>query len=151
MNKMMLIASTALAILLVTGVVLAQEEAPKGVKVTITGVNISLLETYGEGAEAGEGVADLNALKITSGTGSDGEAIEGLEGTVLAYVPTKAAQALITGKENAGKTVTVEGTLYEQAGVLQVSSFEATAAAADDFDLDFEEAPVLTLSGQPLL
>jgi hypothetical protein len=151
MNKMPQFACAVLASLLITGVALAQEEAPKGVKVTITGVNISLLGTYGEGEEAGEDIADLNALKVTSATDAAGKAIDGLEGKVLAYVPTTSAQALIKGKENAGKTVSVEGTLYQDAGVIRVSSFEVSTTAPVDIDLGFEQAPITSMSGQQLL
>jgi hypothetical protein len=152
MKKIVFTACTVLALVLTAGVSLAQDEAPKGVAATITGENICLLKTYGEGAEAGEGVADLNALKVTSATDADGKAIEGLEGKVLSYVPTKAAQALLKGEENAGKTVTVKGTLFKDANVLNVASFEATTAAAEgDFDLNFDELPVQTMSQQQVL
>ncbi|MCC6144411.1 MAG: hypothetical protein IT368_11455 [Candidatus Hydrogenedentes bacterium] len=150
MKKMLITACTVLALALTAGVSLAQNEAPKGVEATITGENISLLKVYGGGAEGAEGLADLNALKVTSATGADGKAIAGLEGKVLSYVPTKAAQALLKGEENAGKTVTVKGTLYADANVLSVASFEA-AAAADDFDLNFDELPVQTMSQQQVL
>lgn len=122
----------------------AKAEAPKATEVVVTGENYALAEALGEEA-APEGLA-LNALKVTEAKGADGKAIANLKGKTLHYLPTKGSAELVTGDANKGKSVTVTGKLYADAGVLVVDKFEA--AAGDD---GWEELPAISLSGQPVL
>lgn len=127
----------------------AQEEGPKGVKVTVTGTNYCLLSTLAADAmaEADANFALLNALKVTEALDADGNAVEGMAGKTLHYVPTKAAQELLVGEANQGATVTVTGTVYVDAASIVVESFTAAAGGDDDWD----ELSIGSMSGQAVL
>lgn len=149
MRKLVMMASVlALAIAAVVPVAMAAEEAaapaaPKGVAVTVKGINYNLVDTLAKGTKA---VEEVNGLKVSEATGADGKAIEGLKGKTLHYLATEAAAALAKGKDNAGKGVTVKGTLFADANAILVESFEA-AAGGDEWD----ELDVNSLSGQQVL
>lgn len=123
-------------------------ETEKAVDVKVTGENYCLLGAYGGDAAKPAANAEnfKNGLKVTEVKGADDKALEGYEGKTLHYLPTEAAAPLIAGEENVGKTVTVTGKLYPNAGVLVVESFEA-AEGGDEW----EALPTGTLSGQQVL
>jgi len=127
----------------------AKAEAPKGMVVTITGENHCLACKYkGDAEAADENYQHVNALMIAEATDADGKIVEKLAGKTVFYVPTKAAQPLMFGLDNAGKTVTVKGTVFEGAHVVRVENFEL--AASDDDD-GWDDLPVGTLSAQQVL
>lgn len=161
MKKTMLCVMLAAAAALGLTAANALADAEKGVAVVLTGENYCLLCAFGaEDAKAeDEALAHLNGLKVTAAETADGEAIAGWEGKTVHYLPSKSAQALHSGEEHAGKTVTVTGTLFKNASVLLVASFEVTgddggetaADDLDDWDWDFDDLPVQSLSGQQVL
>jgi hypothetical protein len=122
--------------------------APAGVKVTIKGTNYNVASTLAKDAtaDAKPELAAVNALKVAEATGEDGKAIEALKGKTVHYIASKAGEALQTGADNAGKNVTVKGTLFVDANAVLVESFEA-AAGGDEWD----ELDVNSLSGQQVL
>lgn len=131
MKKAMLVAALVLALGL-GAAVSAEDAAEEAVAVKVTGVNYCVLCTLAKGAEAAAGFEKLNALKVTEALDADGNAIEGMAGKTLLYVPVKAAAELISGEANAGKTVTVTGKLFKCSGALVVESFSAADGAAAD-------------------
>lgn len=128
----------------------AKPEGSKGVKVTVTGTNYCLLSTLAAdaAAEANADYAKLNALKVVTVLDADGNAVEGMEGKSLHYVPTKEAEALLVGDAHKDATVTVTGTLYDKAGAIVVESFTAEAAGGGD---DWDELSIGSMSGQAVL
>lgn len=126
-------------------------EAEKPLAVTVTGANYCLIAAYGGDAAkpAPNAQGFKNALKVATVAGADGKEIAGLAGKTLHYLPTEAAAPLSAGEENVGKTVTVKGQLYQDAGVIVVESFEAKAG--DALEEDWEPLPTGTLSGQQVL
>ncbi len=124
-------------------------DAPTGVKVTIKGTNYNVASTLAKDAtaDAKPELAAVNALKVSEATGEDGKAIEALKGKTVHYIASKAGEALQTGADNAGKNVTVKGTLFVDANAVLVESFEAAAGGGDEWD----ELDVNSLSGQQVL
>lgn len=150
MKKSLLALTLAALVAIAAGApVLAADEAPASVAVTVTGTNYNLLGTLAKDqvAEADSALAGLNALKVTEAKDADGKAIEGLAGKTLHYLPSKSAKDLITGEANQGKTVTVKGKLFTDAGSLLVESFEGAAGDDDDWG----DLPVGTMSQQQIL
>jgi len=153
MKKFAVAATLAVAVVFAfSAVQVLAQDAPKAVPVTVTGVNYGLLATLAkdevEGAD--ETCAALNALKVKEAKDADGNVIEELKGKTLHYLPNKAGSALLMGKDNRGKTVTVEGKLFADAAVLAVDSFEAAAGGDDEFG-DFDELPIQSMSNQQIL
>jgi len=104
----------------------AQDEAaPKGVSVTVTGVNYCLLDALAKdkAGDANPNYAVLNALRVQEALGADG-AIEDLVGKTLHYVPTKESEPLLVGQENQGLSFTVRGLWFKDACALLVESYE---------------------------
>lgn len=134
------------SVLATTGVNAEEAKKAAPVAVTVTGTNYCLVSELAKDAEA-DANYKLNALLITEALDAEGNAIEGLAGKTLHYVPTKAAQALLVGDANKGATVTVKGKLHKDANALSVDSFEAAASDEDDWD-DLE---IGSLSGQQVL
>jgi hypothetical protein len=132
-------------------VAMAADEAaaPAGVKVTIKGTNYNVASTLAKDAtaDAKPELAAVNALKVAEATGEDGKAIDALKGKTVHYIASKAGEALQTGADNAGKSVTVKGTLFVDANAVLVESFEAAAGGGDEWD----ELDVNSLSGQQVL
>lgn len=133
------------------------EDAAKTVTVEVTGKNVNLVKTLcGEEApETDAALGGLNVLLVKEARDAEGNAIEGMAGKMLHYLPVAAASKLIAGEENAGKMVTVKGALYKEALVISVSEFEVKAAeaAADgggDFD-EWDELGVTTMSQQQVI
>jgi hypothetical protein len=126
----------------------AKEEGPKGVKVTVTGTNYCLLNALAPDAmaEANADYALLNGLKVTEALDEEGNAIEGMAGKTLHYVPSKGAQELLVGEAHQGATVTVTGTVYVDASSIVVDSF--TAESGGD---DWDELSIGSMSGQAVL
>ncbi len=152
MKQFLFTATLAVTIVLTLGAsqVLAQD-APEAVPVTVTGVNYGLLVTLAKDQVDGadKTCAALNALKVTEAKDADGEVIEELAGKTLHYLPNKASMALLMGKENRDKTVTVKGSFFKDAAVLAVSSFEVTED--DDEFGEFDELPIQSMSNQQIL
>lgn len=123
----------------------AAAEAPACVAVTVTGENYCLITALAAD-QAENALPACRALKVAEAKDADGNDIASLKGKTLHYLPTKAAEALLTGSDG---QVSVVGKLYESANVLSVESFEAVAAAGavDEWD----ELPTTTLSGQQVL
>jgi hypothetical protein len=143
MRKIVMFASMlALAVAAVAPLAVAQDDAAKGVAVTLKGINYNLVEALAKGTTA---TAEVNALKVSEATGADGAAIDALKGKTVHYLATEAAKALASGKDNANKTVTVKGTLFADANAILVESFEAEGG--DEWD----ELDVNSLSGQQVL
>jgi hypothetical protein len=137
MRKIVMFASMlALAVAAVAPLAVAQDDAAKGVAVTLKGINYNLVEALAKGTTA---TAEVNALKVSEATGADGAAIDALKGKTVHYLATEA------GKDNANKTVTVKGTLFADANAILVESFEAEGG--DEWD----ELDVNSLSGQQVL
>lgn len=130
-------------------VAMAADEAAAGVKVTIKGTNYNVASTLAKDAtaDAKPELAAVNALKVAEATGEDGKAIDALKGKTVHYIASKAGEALQTGADNAGKSVTVKGTLFVDANAVLVESFEAAAGGGDEWD----ELDVNSLSGQQVL
>ena len=131
MRKSILAALTlGLVMALSVPVAIAADEAaaPAGVKVTLKGINYNVAQTLAKDATA------------------DAAAIDTLKGKTVHYIANKAGEALITGADNAGKGVTVKGTLFVDANAVLVESFEAAAGGDEWEDLD-----VNSLSGQQVL
>ncbi|MBI2435946.1 MAG: hypothetical protein HYV26_24080 [Candidatus Hydrogenedentes bacterium] len=124
-------------------------EQEKPVDVVVTGDNYCLLAAFGgEQAKPAPNAENFkNALKVATVTDAAGKEVADLAGKTLHYLPTETSQPLIAGEENAGKTVTVTGKLYKDAGVLVVEKFEVTASEEDDW----APLPTGTLSGQQVL
>jgi len=130
----------------------ADEHKPEAKDVTVTGVNVSLLEHFGSDDEKASASADHgkhNALKVTSAVDGEGNAVEGMEGVYLHYLPTESAEALLAGDAHAGATVTVTGKVFVEARLLVVSSFEAAGGGIGDFD-DWDDLSPGSMSGQPV-
>lgn len=127
----------------------ADEAAPAGIQVTLVGTNYNLLGALAadQAAEAKPEYAAINALKVSEATDAEGNAHEALKGKTIHYLPSKAAEALMAGADNAGKTVTVKGTLFADANAILVESFEAAEGGGDEWD----ELDVNSLSGQQVL
>lgn len=152
MRKMFFACGAAVALVLGGAIsTLAVDAAPTSVDVTITGQNYGLISTLAkdEAGNAIEAAADLNALKITSAKGSDGQEIAGLKGKTVHYLPVKAAADLMLGKKHQGKNVEVTGKLFKSENVVLVGSFkEAAASGGDD---DFDDLPTATVTRQQVL
>jgi len=139
------------------GSLAAQDDAAKGVSVQVTGKNVNLVKTVC-GAEAPEldpALGGMNALVVMEVLDEAGKPVEGLAGKILHYLPVAAASKLITGEENAGKTVTIKGVLYKDAAAIAVKEFavkaaEGEAAGGGDFD-DWDELGVKTMSQQQVI
>lgn len=149
-KAMLLTAAIALALTFAVVGVQAEDaaaEAPKGVAVTVTGSNYCLLcgLAADKAEDAPEATKHLNGLLVTEVLDADGTAIEGVAGKTLHYVPTKSAEALLVGEENADAVVTVKGTYFADANAIVVDSFEASAG--DEWD----DLPIGGLSGQQVL
>jgi hypothetical protein len=151
MRKSM-IAALALGLVMALSVPVAiaadEAAAPAGVKVTLKGINYNVAQTLAKDAtaDAKPELAAINALKVSEATGEDGTAIDALKGKTVHYIANKAGEALIAGADNAGKGVTVKGTLFVDANAVLVESFEAAAGGDEWEDLD-----VNSLSGQQVL
>lgn len=135
------------------------EDAETPVAVEITGQNVNVAKTLcgEEGQELDETYGGLNALVVKEAVDADGNAIDGMAGKMLHYLPVAAASKLIAGEENLGKTVTVKGKLYKNAAVIAVTEFtveaaetDAGAEAGDDWD-DWDELEVKTMSQQQVI
>ena len=151
-RMMMILAGGAVLMAVVVAGVQAAEEAeakPAGVPVTLTGKNYCLLSTLAKEAmsDANSSLASMNALEVTSAKNEAGEEMEGLKGVTLHYLPSKAAEPLLLGETNQGKTVTVKGTLFQAASSVLVVSFEAAAGG----DGEWDDIDVGGLSGQPVI
>lgn len=127
----------------------ADEAAAAGIQVTLKGVNYNLLGELAadKAADAKPEYATINALKVTEATDAEGNAHEALKGKTIHYLPSKSAEALMAGADNAGKNVTVKGTLFVDANAILVESFEAGEGGGDEWD----ELDVNSLSGQQVL
>jgi hypothetical protein len=151
MRKAIVGVAVAVALLLGGVMTVAVEAAPTAVDVTVTGQNYSVIGTLAkdQAADALAGLAELNALKVTSAKGADGKEIADLKGKTLYYVPVKSAEALALGKAHQGKNVEVKGKLFKAENALLVGEFKpAAAAAAGD---DFDELPTKTVTRQQVL
>jgi hypothetical protein len=150
MKKSLLALTLAVLVAVAAGVpVLAADEAPASVAVTVTGTNYNLLGTLAKDqvAEADSAYAGLNALKVTEAKDADGKAIEGMAGKTLHYLASKAAKDLMVGEANQGKTVTVKGKVFTDACALLVESFEVSGGEDDEWG----DLPVGTMSQQQIL
>lgn len=135
------------------GVVLAQDEAPESVGVTITGVNYCLLCALakGEMGNAPAPYARINALKVTEAKDVEGNALSGLTGKTIHYLPSKAAEILMANDTNAGKTVKVIGKLFKNENALLVETVEMEESSDGGDDDDWDELPVGKQSGLQVL
>jgi len=142
MKKVAILGLLALAMIFsygVSGVFAQDAKAPEAVGVTVTGVNYGLLSSLakGEAASANGALAQMNALKVTEAKTADGAAIAELAGKTLYYLPSKAADAVITGEGLRGKNVTVIGKLFKNEGAILVEEVQSEGgdAAEDDWDM----------------
>lgn len=159
MKKVTLVALIACVVLALgwSATLSAQEENAKGISVQITGKNVNLVKAVcgDEAQELDPALGAMNALKVKEATDGEGKAVEGLAGKMLHYLPVATASKLIAGEENAGKIVTVKGTLYKDTMVIAVTEFEVKAAdkaaeGGDDWD-DWDELGVKTMSQQQVI
>ena len=139
------------------GSLAAQDDAAKGMTVQITGKNVNLVKAVC-GAEAQEldpTLGGMNALVAMEVLDEAGKPVEGLAGKMLHYLPVAAASKLIIGEENAGKTVTIKGVLYQNSMAIAVKEFEVKAAegeAAGGGEWDnWDELGVKTMSQQQVI
>ena len=142
MKKVAILGLLALAMVFsygVSGVFAQDAKAPEAVGVTVTGVNYGLLSSLakGEAASANGALAQMNALKVTEAKTADGAAIAELAGKTLYYLPSKAADAVITGEGLRGKNVTVIGKLFKNEGAILVEEVQSEGgdAGGDDWDM----------------
>jgi ABC-type Na+ efflux pump permease subunit len=149
MKKMMLVALLGCAMLAGYGLstVFAADAAPASVGVQITGDNYNLVQTLAkeEAGKANPTYAKINALKIKEAK-VDGKVVPELAGKTVHYIPTKAAEPLMAGAANAGKSVTVIGKLFQNENALLVQSIEG---GADEGGLD--GVKMKSKSGLPVL
>jgi hypothetical protein len=142
MKKVAILGLLALAMVFsygVSGVFAQDAKAPEAVGVTVTGVNYGLLSSLakGEAASANGALAQMNALKVTEAKTADGAAIAELAGKTLYYLPSKTADAVITGEGLRGKNVTVIGKLFKNEGAILVEEIQSEGgdAGGDDWDM----------------
>jgi hypothetical protein len=142
MKKVAILGLLALAMVFsygVSGVFAQDAKAPEAVGVTVTGVNYGLLSSLakGEAASANGALAQMNALKVTEAKTADGAAIAELAGKTLYYLPSKTADAVITGEGLRGKNVTVIGKLFKNEGAILVEEVQSEGgdAGGDDWDM----------------
>jgi hypothetical protein len=142
MKKVAILGLLALAMIFsygVSGVFAQDAKAPEAVGVTVTGVNYGLLSSLakGEAASANGALAQMNALKVTEAKTADGAAIAELAGKTLYYLPSKTADAVITGEGLRGKNVTVIGKLFKNEGAILVEEIQSEGgdAGGDDWDM----------------
>lgn len=152
---------TALAMMLPCLTALAEEPAaaaeesapvaPTATDVVVTGTNVSLIEIFGAAEDkenASEEHGKHNVLQVTSAVDNEGNAVEGMEGVYLYYLPTQSADELLAGDAHVGATVTVTGKVFAEARVLVVTSFESEGGG-DLFD-DWDDLSPGSMSGQPV-
>jgi len=141
MKKVMMVGLLALAMAIsygVSGVFAQDAKAPESVGVTITGTNFGLLSTLAksEAASANGALAQMNALKVKEAKSADGNAIAELAGKTVFYLPTKAADSLLSGEAYRGKTVTIIGKLFKAENALLVEEVQSEDgdAGGDSWD-----------------
>jgi len=131
----------------------ADEHGAEAKELKVKGVNISLLETYGSEADKENPSPDHgkhNALKVAEATDAEGNAVEGMEGVVLYYLPNAAGDALLAGDAHKGASVTVQGRVLAEARLIAVDSFESEGGGdAFGFD-DWDDLSPGSMSGQPV-
>lgn len=150
-KKLALLAALAMVL---PGLAATAEEAaaPTAKDVVVTGTNVSLMGAFGseeDKANASEDHGTHNVLHVTSVVDDEGNAVEGMEGVYLSYLPTKSADALLAGDAHAGAAVTVTGKVFAEARVLVVTSFEAAEGGGDLFD-EWDDLSPGSMSGQPV-
>lgn len=129
-----------------SGGVAPAEEAADTLAVEVTGLNVNMIETFcgGDAPVADAVFSGLNVLIVENLKTADGQNVEEMSGKPLHYLPVAASSGLISGKEYAGKKVTVKGKLYREARVIKVVEFEINEGGED---WDFEESPAHSFSG----
>lgn len=145
------LASVFVVAMLVFAGAFSAEAAEKGVSVTVTGECVNLLKAVGgENAPEADGTfGALNALQVKEITDADGNAVEGVAGKLLHFLPTASASSLLGGE--AGKTVTVKGLLFKDALTIQVNEVGGGADAGGDFGDDWDEIGITTMSQQAII
>ncbi len=129
--------------------------AQEGVQVQVTGKNVNFVKQMcgDKNPELDAKLGSMNVLVVTQVLDADGNAVEGLAGKVLHYLPVVGASKLIVGEDNLDKDISVKGVLYKDALVIGVQEFEVQssgAADAGDWD-DWDELEIKTMSQQQVI
>lgn len=129
-----LAAAAVFAVIGLAGGVSADKES--GVAATVTGQNFCLECSLREGGGKCSVESCQHALKVTEATDSSGKPIEELKGETLHYLISDASKPLNADEAMWGKTVTIEGTVFEKEHAIEVAKVEVKegepAAAAEE-------------------
>lgn len=112
----------------------AEGAAPNTVTATVTGESYCLLRALLPEGSALKGEETQQALKVTSAKDTNGNALPELSGWTLHYLRETAGKELAEKEEYRNKLITLQGTVFRQERVVQVTKIVYASEAAPTYE-----------------